>query len=191
LRVAIFYNFAQFLYKGQVDKLTTYDIAYKGLPDGQHVFEYNIDRSFFELIDDSLIEDGRLLAKIDLHKQTTMLTLNFDIKGVVNTICDRCLDPLELKVSHKARIYIKFGDVYDEPTEEIIVLPHEEYQYNVAQLIYEFIGLSMPMQKVHKNNGCDPSMIARLEHINETESDDSAESDPRWGELKKLLDKNK
>jgi uncharacterized protein len=191
LCISIFYNFAQFLYKGQVDKLKKFDIAFKGLADGLHEFEFDIDQDFFELIEDSMIEDGELKAKVLLKKQTTMLTLDFDIKGTVNTLCDRCLDPVQLTVKHKTRIFIKFGDSYDEPTEEIIVLPHEEHHFNVAQLIYEFIGLSLPVQKVHKNNGCDPKMIERLQEAIDTHTDETEEVDPRWAELKKLLDKNK
>lgn len=191
MRVGIFYNFAQFLYKGQVDKLKTFEIAYKGLAEGQHVFEYDIDSQFFGLIEESMIEDGQLKAKVLLTKQTTMLTLDFDIKGTVKTLCDRCLDPLELSVKHKARIYVKFGEEYDEPSEEIVVLPHDEHQINVAHLIYEFIGLSLPVQRVHKDDSCDPQMIAKLEEFKDHHADDSQPVDPRWEELKKLLDKNK
>jgi uncharacterized protein len=174
-----------------VDKLKTFEIAFKGLADGHHSFEYNIDGHFFELIEDSLIDDGKLVAKVELNRQPTMLTLDFNIKGIVKTLCDRCLDPLELSVSHKARMLVKFGEEYDEPTDEIIVLPHEQHQINVAHLIYEFIGLSLPMQKVHKNNGCDPAMIEKLKEINIATEEEANDTDPRWEELKKLIDKNK
>lgn len=174
-----------------MDKLRTFDIAFKGLAEGKHEFDYDIDARFFELIEGSMIEDGNLKAKVLLDKQTTMLTLDFDIKGVVKALCDRCLDPLELQVKHKAKIYVKFGDEYDEPSDEIIVLPHDEHQLNVAQLIYEFIGLSLPVQRVHKENSCDPQMIAKLDEFKDYHADPSEPVDPRWEQLKKLLDKNK
>ncbi|MFT3737241.1 MAG: DUF177 domain-containing protein [Breznakibacter sp.] len=174
-----------------MDKLKTFEIAFKGLAEGKHEFDYGIDSQFFEVIEDSMIEDGNLKAKVLLDKQTTILTLDFDIKGIVKTLCDRCLDPLELQVKHKARIYVKFGEEYDEPSDEIIVLPHDEHQLNVAHLIYEFIGLSLPVQRLHEDNSCDPQMIARLDEFKDYQSDDNQAGDPRWDELKKLLDKNK
>lgn len=180
-----------------MDKLRDYEIAFKGLKEGQHEFNYEIDRSFFELIDHSLIENGTLKAKVLLTTQPTMLTLDFNIKGTILTSCDRCLEPLEVPVKYRGKMYVKFGDNYDEPTDEIMVIPHEEHQINVAHLIYEFIGVSIPMQCVHPadkdgNPSCNPEMIAKLEEHRGGESpSETEEIDPRWSELKKLIGKNK
>jgi uncharacterized metal-binding protein YceD (DUF177 family) len=174
-----------------VDKLKVYEIPFKGLKDGQHEFDYKLDAHFFEVIEESLINDGEINAKVLLTKTPTMFTLTFDIKGVVKTQCDRCLDPLEVPVSYKSKMYVKFGEEYDEPSDEIIVLPQDEHSFNVAHLLYEFIGISLPVQKVHKKNGCNPEMISRLSHQNEVEPDEEEPIDPRWNELKKLIDKNK
>jgi len=176
-----------------VNKLQSYDIAFKGLKDGVHEFEYDLDARFFELIEDSLISDGEIKAKVQLTKTVTLLTLIFDIKGKVYTQCDRCLDPLEIPVKYNGKLLIKFGEAYEEVSDEIIVIPHDDHAFNVAQTLYELIGVSLPVQKTHKKNGCNPEMISRLNNYGESHHTDEEEQeiDPRWSELKKLIDKNK
>ena len=85
--------------------------------------------------------------------------------------------------------------MYDEPSDEIIILPHEENELNIAQLIYEFIVVSMPLRSVHEDpEECDPEMISKLEEFSsDNHSQDielKEEIDPRWEALKKLKDNN-
>ncbi len=176
-----------------MDKLKDYNIAFKGLKDGKHQFYYSIDASFFENIEGSVINNGTFEADVILTKRSQMLQLDFLIEGNVHTICDNCLGNLILPISHESTIYIKFGIEYDEPSDEIIVLPYEENELNVAQLIYEFIVISMPIRSVHEDlESCDQDMIQRLQSYNHAEHSSSNNSneaiDPRWEALKKLKD---
>jgi uncharacterized metal-binding protein YceD (DUF177 family) len=86
----------------------------------------------------------------------------------------------------------KFSDVETQNTEEIIYLPISEYQIDIREFIYEFIQLSVPIRKVHKEGECDEEMIESLEEYliseNSIEQDSCnfTEGDPRWGALNKL-----
>ncbi len=175
-----------------MDKLKDYTIAFKGLKEGKHHFHYKIGQPFFELIEDSIIEKGNFEVSLTLDKKSQMLQLDFNIAGNVQAICDNCLGDLTIPVSYDGTMYIKFGIMYDEPSDEIIVLPHEENEYNVAQLIYEFIVVSMPLRSVHEDNeGCDQEMIDKLEQFSsEHHEEDNTDKaiDPRWEALKKLKD---
>ncbi len=176
-----------------MDKLKDYNIAFKGLKDGKHQFHYSIDADFFQKIEGSVINNGRFEADIILTKRSQMLQLDFKIDGDVHTTCDNCLGDLTLPISHESTIYIKFGIEYDEPSDEIIVLPYEENEYNVAHLIYEFIVISKPIRSVHEDlESCDQDMIQRLQSYNHAEhsssNDNNKAIDPRWEALKKLKD---
>ena len=63
---------------------------------------------------------------------------------------------------------------------------------DLKQHFYEFIYLALPIKRVHPddksgNSTCDPDMLKKLnEHIVEEEPD----NDPRWDELKKLMNDN-
>lgn len=181
-----------------MSKLSEYAIAFKGLKDGKHEWTYDLDDSFFTLFETSLIEKGELRAKVMMDKSVTMLTLDFELRGNVETLCDNCLSPLEVPVRHKSRLFVKFGAEYDEPSDEIVIIPHDEHELNVAQWLYEFICLALPIRHVHKRdkNGqpaCDPEMIQKLNQylVVEKESETNHEVDPRWEALKHIVDKNK
>ena len=182
--------------KGKVDRLKNYGIPFKGLKEGKHLFNYDIGAGFFELFEQPLIEKGALKAIIELNKSSALLTLSFKIEGEVETVCDNCLEALTLPVENESLMYIKFGEEYDEPTEEIIVLPHEENEINVAQLIYEFICVALPIRHVHPEdeNGsvtCNTEMLNQLNNylVEEgTDEEQDDDMDPRWAALKNLMD---
>ncbi|MFO8000905.1 MAG: DUF177 domain-containing protein [Marinilabilia sp.] len=184
-------------------KLRDYGIAFKGLKEGDHFFEYRLGNGFFQLFEESQIDSGDLKAHIRLIKTSRMLELEFTINGMVESICDRCLSAMNVPVHFEGTLYVNFGEAYDEPTEEIIVLPHESHTINVARYMYEFIVVSMPIRHVHPDNedgtpGCDAEMLGQLNHYlvddkSSTGTKDAGEEesiDPRWKELKKLIDKN-
>lgn len=181
-----------------MDRLRNYGIPFKGLKEGKHLFKYEIGAEFFGLFVQPLIEKGVLKAEVELNKSSALLTLNFNIGGEVETVCDNCLEALTLPVVNESLMYVKFGEEYDEPTEEIIVLPHEEHEINVAQLIYEFICVALPIRHVHPEdeNGnvtCNTEMMNQLNNylVEEgTEEEQDDDIDPRWAALKKLVDKS-
>ncbi len=183
-----------------------YGIAFKGLNEGEHLFEYKLGDAFFELFEQPQVETGDLKATITLIKTSRMLELVFNIEGVVGTTCDRCLTDVNIPVQYDGTIYVNFGQEYDEPTEEIIVLPHESHTINVAKFMYEFIVVSVPIRHVHPDNedgtpGCEPGMMERLNNYlvdedtldaaqHDSTDDEDEPVDPRWGELRKLINKN-
>ncbi|TRX72604.1 DUF177 domain-containing protein [Carboxylicivirga sp. M1479] len=181
-----------------MDRLRNYGISFKGLKEGKHLFNYEIGAEFFELFEQPLIEKGKLIADVELNKSSALLTLTFKVKGEVETVCDNCLETLTLPVENESLMYIKFGEEYDEPTDEIIVLPHEENEINVAQLIYEFICVVLPIRHVHPENEdgsvtCNAEMLNQLDNYlveERTEEEQADDIDPRWAALKNLVDKS-
>lgn len=180
-----------------MDKLKDYSISFRGLKEGRHLFEYEIGASFFELFENPLIEKGTIKAVVELNKSSALLTLDFKINGEAETLCDNCLDPMFIPIENESKVYIKFGEDYDEPSEELIVLPHGEHEVNVAQLIYEFICIMLPIRHVHPEDEdgqttCNQDMLNKLDEylVEDEEEDDEDEMDPRWDELNKLLGNN-
>lgn len=183
------------------NKLSDYDIPFKGLKAGKHVFEYELEDAFFELFDQPQIEAGKLSAIVVLQKSSNMMELLFEINGCVEALCDRCLGKMDVPVKYNGTLYIKFGDTFDDSGDDILVLPYEEHSFNIARHMYEFIVVSMPVRHVHPDNGglpgCDPDMLKQLnQYVVDDISDENKEDsglkdiDPRWNELKKLINKN-
>jgi uncharacterized metal-binding protein YceD (DUF177 family) len=182
-----------------VRKLKEYDIGYKGLKDGNHTFDYTIDADFFALFENALYENAQVEVHIDLKKDQQMMILDFDFSGSVTSVCDNCLESVDIPVDYQTKLYVKFGEMYDEPSEEIIVLPREEHELNVAQILYDLVVTSMPIRHLHPfdedgNRICNPEMVQKLSEYlvdADEDSDEESDSDPRWDELKKLIDKHK
>jgi len=173
--------------------LQHYRIPYTGLKLDRHVFEYEIDKRFFDEFEYSIAKDGKLKAIITLDKQETMMIATFDISGFINLDCDVCLSsfPAETKISE--RLIIKFfgNEDLSENTEEILVLSKKDHELDVAPLIYEYINLAVPFNNRCKDPGntpsCDLAMINKIKDLSIDNKESESESiDPRWEVLNKI-----
>jgi len=174
--------------------LNTYDISFFGLKNGNHFFEYKIDKQFFEAFNYDEFLDADLLVTLNFIKQSTFLELHFSMKGVVKVACDVTNEPFSLPIGGNLEIVVKFGDDFNDDNEEVIIIPHGEHQINVAQFMYEMIVLAMPNKKVHpgiEKGTLQSDILEKLEELKPKENKNLNEIDPRWEDLKKLLtDKN-
>ena len=169
-----------------MNRLKEYTIQFVGLEPGNHQFEFEVNDSFFEQFEFSLIQQGSLQVSVDLEKMERMMILKIHLEGKVLATCDRCTDEFDFSLSDNQQLIIKLGAEYMEESEDVIVIPETEYQFNLAPYIYEFIHLALPAQLIHPddedgNSTCDPEMLRILNTLTPSES-----VDPRWEALKKL-----
>ncbi len=166
-----------------------YNIAFRGLSQGKHIFEYKIGGKFFSEFEDSIVEEGNVNVCLILEKQSSLLILNFDIEGQVKVQCDRCLEMYDQIINGSDQVFVKFGDKEFEDGDDVIWVSANDNQLNVAQLIYEFICLAVPIKRIHPedengNSTCDPQMIEKLDKYI---IKDEGKNNPTWNDLKKLL----
>jgi uncharacterized protein len=174
--------------------ISKYEIAFKGLKEGIHRYEYELDDKFFDKFENSEVKKGSLKAEVILTKQSTLMIFEFSTKGTVELLCDLCLDSYNQKVANKSKLYVKFGSEEEVLSDDVIVLSQDDFQINIAQYLYELVILGLPIKHVHpvKKNGqsaCDPEMIAKLNEylVVEKEIQQEEPVDERWNELKKLI----
>ncbi len=174
--------------------LKAYTIPFVGLQDAKHHFEYQIDKQFFEYFEYNEFNDVNIKADLVLEKKTTLLELHFKISGNVNVNCDLTNEPYNQKVKSKFKLVVKFGNEYNDEHEDILIIPHGEYEINVAQYIYELIILSIPAKRIHPgviDGTLKSDILNKLEELSpkglEEKEKTSEESAPRWNTLKKLL----
>lgn len=170
----------------------TYKIPLSGLKEGRHNIDFEIDNEFFENFEESEVKEGSLSVEIVVDKGPTHSDLLISISGTVKISCDRCLDVFSYPVESKNRLLVKYSDNEEEIDPDILFLPHGENELDLLQHLYDFILLSLPIRRIHPvdsegNSTCDPAMIRRLEKL---KTDEASESDPRWDELKKLMNDN-
>ncbi|RPH34290.1 MAG: DUF177 domain-containing protein [Bacteroidales bacterium] len=172
--------------------LNTYSIHFKGLKVGKHTFRFEINNKFFEAFEEGEIKQGELNVDVTLNRQNQMLDLAISIEGVVEVMCDRCLENFDLPISYKGSLYVKFGGIKSEEDDEIIILTNDDSEINLAQYIYESVCLSLPIQRYHGMKGiktkCNKEMIKKLKSLsaNESKKEESVDIDPRWNKLKDI-----
>jgi len=171
-----------------VNFLNQFSIQFAGLALGCYNYNFKVDDSFFDKFAESQVKQGLIDVDIEFEKKSKMLILNFEIKGTVKLMCDRCLDDFDINIQSNERIIVKFGKNEIEETDDIITISEKEHEINVSHYIYEFIHLALPVKRVHSedNNGislCNADIIAKLK---EHEVIKHVDIDPRWAILNKI-----
>ncbi len=177
--------------------LQQYHIPFSGLKIGKHQFDFDIDEAFFKEFEYSLVKKGNLKVAFELDKQETMLLLHFHIKGDIFQNCDLCLADFPTPLEFEEREIVKFtNDVnLEDNTDEIILLNRSENELNVAELIYEYIMLAVPLFSRCKEQGntewCDQEMLEQLKNFSApAQENEETIADPRWEALKNIKNKN-
>jgi uncharacterized metal-binding protein YceD (DUF177 family) len=170
----------------------TYTILLSGLKEGHHTLDFEIDKEFFEQFEEAEVKEGSLIANIEMDKRTTHIDLIIRVSGSVRVSCDRCLEMFSQPVSSENRILVKFGKSIDDIDPDIISVSADENELDLHQQLYEFIMLALPIKRVHPadkkgRSTCDPVMLKKLEELI---IEEEKENDPRWDELKKLMNDN-
>jgi uncharacterized metal-binding protein YceD (DUF177 family) len=169
-----------------------FSIPISGLKEGHYSFDFEINTKFFDLFEESEIKEGDLTAVAEIEKRSSLIEMEIKISGTVRVCCDRCLEIFDQKIECENELLVKFGSEKDASDPEIITIPRDEQALDVKQFIYESIYLALPIQRIHPddtegNSTCDPGMLRKLkEHLVEEEGRD----DPRWDELRKLMNDN-
>ncbi len=126
-----------------------------------------------------------------MEKGENMLVLDFAFKGWINLDCDRCLDAYRQEVDFSRRLFVKFGEEFAEQSEEVTIIPYGESHVDIAQYVYEFLHLALPIRRIHPDTaahqpGCNPEMLDRFKGFMARTSQVDGSHDPAWEALKKL-----
>lgn len=173
--------------------LKEYNISFTGLKYGEHQFKYLINKEFFETFNYDEFLDSDVLVTLNFNKKSTLLELNFKAEGIVKVVCDVSNESYDQPIRGNLDIVVKFGDDFNNDNDDLIIIPHGEYQINVAQFIYEMIVLAVPNKKIHpgiEDGTLQSDILEKLKDLQPGKSKKNDKIDPRWDDLKKLI-KNK
>ncbi|GGA70204.1 DNA-binding protein [Flavobacterium palustre] len=168
-------------------------IPFVGLKLGKHHFEYQINNAFFENFEYDEFQNSDIKVAVVLEKKSNMLELNFKHKGTVNVPCDLTGEDFDLPIKGKMKLIVRFGEVFNNDNEELLILPFGEFEIDIAQYIYEMIVLSVPLKRVHpgvKDGSLKTEVLDKLSElqVKEIKEENKEENiDPRWDKLKQLL----
>ncbi len=173
-----------------------YEIAFVGLKPGIHLYEYVVVDQFFVNYGKQDFSNCNAIVKLSLEKNSGFMQLKFDIDGTVETNCDRCGNNLTLQLWEEFNIIVKLveePDVMNEQEEDpdIYYISRGESHLHVSDWIFEFINLSVPLQKIcpadeKGNSQCNQDVIAQLKRMEENVQKDTTPT--IWKGLEKFKD---
>jgi uncharacterized protein len=155
--------------------------------------------SFDETFAVSSREDDELACRVSVAVEATRTGNRFllegTVRGKVQAECARCLVPFEHALSTAFSIVLQKGGGSAVPEgiddDDFFVLGEgEEYRYDVFPHVREAVLLELPIRYLCRE---DCAGICPRCGANRNEAPcgcPAAEGDPRWGNLKKLLNKD-
>ena len=173
-------------------RMKEFKIPFVGLKEGKHNFEFNIKKTFFDFFEYDEFNDVAIAASLLLNKTSTMMELDFKFQGTVNVNCDLTNEPFDQNVNGELKLIVRFGEEFNDENEEILILPHGEYEVDVKQYIYEMIVLAKPIKLSHpgiEDGSLDLEILTDIEKysLKENPEVETEDVDPRWNKLKNLL----
>lgn len=169
--------------------LKEFIISFIGLKLGKHQFSYQLDNKFFDFFDFQDFEKSDIQVELNFEKKSNMFNLEFVSKGVVTVPCDLTAELFELEINGELKLIVKFGDEYNDDNDEILFIPHNSYQLDVSQFIYEMNVLSLPTRRIHpgiEDGSLKSDVLDRLRKFEKKELIEQEVIDPRWAKLKEL-----
>ena len=139
-----------------------YSIAYKGLKNSTHDFNFEVDDALFAAYESREIKGGELTVDVEMLKADNQLEMDFTISGEVTCECDRCLDDCQIPIDYEGHLIVRISDDQGEYDGDIMWISPADDTVDLTQYIYESIVLSLPYQRVHPEGECNPDMLARF-----------------------------
>ena len=180
-------------------RIEEFDIQFTGLQNHTYTFTYFINSAFLHLFEYAPLDDCDVEVQLQFTKKPTLFILDFALSGTIKIECDRFLAQADLPIKKQYQVFVKMvgasAEKSDRELDVIFILPDETH-INVAQLIYEFVVLSVPGKRIpcitlKDKSICDREVLEKWQKLNQSEDTQNTATDPRWDALKKLKENDK
>lgn len=170
-----------------------FEIAFVGLKPGIHEYSYIINDKFFEAFQQQDFRNCQAEIKLSLDKKTGFMLLKFEIGGILEVVCDRCNNRLPLQLWDEFNITVKMVEEPElmnkqEDDPDVYYISRGESHIDVANWIYEFINLSIPMHKTCEYEKMDGPYCNKsaLEVLKKMDIKEEKKENPIWKGLEKF-----
>jgi len=172
-----------------------FELAFVGLKPGIHEFNYEITDKFFEAFQEQDFRNCKANVKLELDKKSGFMLLKFELGGQLEVTCDRCNSNLPIDLWDEFNLIVKVTDDPEmmngqEDDPDIYYIGKGESHISVANWIYEFINLSIPMYKTCSYENMDGPYCNKeaQEMLKRLQAGKEKIENPIWEELKKFKD---
>jgi uncharacterized metal-binding protein YceD (DUF177 family) len=172
-----------------------FEIAFVGLKPGVHEFNYTVDDTFFEDYQEQDFRNVEAHIRLLLEKNNGFMILRFQVGGKAEVTCDRCSNELPMQLFDDFTVTVKMteepeimNDQEEDP--DVYYISRGESHLDVKNWIYEFVNLSLPMQKTCEYENMDGPYCneAAREMLKNMRPDEGPKENPLWKGLEKFKD---
>lgn len=114
---------------------------------------YELDADFWQLFENNLIEKGQVTATVGINKSPRNIQFLFNIQGEVALVCDRSLESFDYPIQVEKKVDFKLGHENKELGVDLYMIAEHTFTLNIAQHLYDFVSLAIPMKKTHPRFG--------------------------------------
>ena len=143
----------------------------KGLGKGFYEYDLKVDDAFFSAFAESPIQRADVDLHLTVDKQSREMVVDFDFGGTIATACDRCLADIDLPISDRRQLIVKFSAEAEAQQDEgdLVYLHPDTNDFNLAPFVYEMVVLAVPMIRTYDCRSgeppypCDEDLLNRIE----------------------------
>ncbi len=142
-----------------------FTVPLNGWAQGRKEFHSHADKAFFAQFENPEILDADIDVVWEVEKTAREILVDGRLEGTLTVLCDRCLEELALPASSEFSLRLVFGPEEDAPEDdgrETLVLDPSEPEADLSQVVYDYSCLSLPVQRVHPDGGCNPDAVKHL-----------------------------
>ena len=156
---------------------------------GESRFSWHAGKEFFDGFDNTEILAADIDIEVVVERSGRYLGVDCEVDGKVTVECDRCLEDLDIPICTDIMLSVKYGseensDDHQEGEREVVFIPQDEAELDLSQIIYDYVCLAVPMQRVHEEGVCNPETMRYYA----AEAADSAESEEQNNPFAALKD---
>lgn len=145
-------------------------ISLAALKNGEHSFLFTIDGELFRENHYDDIHEADLRVVVTFNKNSSIIMFHFNIEGTLNVTCDRCGDDFNMSTKLERQLIVKSEGREHQEEDEMITLTNAEKDVDIAPFVYQYVVLSLPMQKIHPINkdgkrACNEEVLKKLKKL--------------------------
>ncbi len=163
-------------------------IEIRKTPQGKSEFEQTL------LLPEELAQSGGVRVEvpslIEIRRLDETLFVNLSYQGVVERVCDRCLDSFTISVMGSVDFVLQSKESeedYSEGESDCYVYESEEDEIDFSQTLYDSMMLRLKYKSLCSNECV--GLVENLPVEEEEKVEEETPLDPRWAALGKLKKK--
>ena len=128
------------------------------IPNGQSRFAFELDNEYFGSVEKSEAKSGTVQAVVTADVAPRSISLELQLSGCVQLVCDRCLDLMDYPVDLEKTFQVVLSESDDADDEDTVCVSRAYGKLDIAWLAYEQIIVNLPLVHCHREGECNPLM---------------------------------